>query len=98
MHIEVRPQNMQEHDREMAADYIVVQALEDGVNVIGMTRGRDTRLQHTERLSRGEVLVAQFTDNVSAIKVSGRAQVLTKHGEICPLPGDAPGEQKPPGF
>lgn len=66
------------------ADYIVVQALEDGVNVIGMTRGRDTRLQHTERLSKNEVLVAQFTDNVSAIKVSGKARVLTRHGQLGP--------------
>lgn len=66
------------------ADYIVVQALEDGVNVIGMTRGRDTRLQHTERLSKDEILVAQFTDNVSAIKVSGKARVLTRHGQVGP--------------
>lgn len=63
-------------------EYIVVRANENGVNVIGMTRGKDTRLQHTERLSKGDVLVAQFTDNVSAIKISGHATILTKHGEI----------------
>lgn len=63
-------------------DYVVVKALENGVNVIGMTRGKDTRLQHTEKLTSGDVLLAQFTDNISAIKISGRARILTKHGEI----------------
>lgn len=71
-----------ESAREDTADYIVVEALEDGVNVIGLARGRDTRLQHTERLSEGEILVAQFTSNVSAIKISGKAKVLTKHGQL----------------
>ena len=39
-------------ERTNAADYIVVKALENGVNLIGMTRGRDTRLLHTEKLER----------------------------------------------
>lgn len=69
---------------DSSADYIVVQALQDGVSVIGLARGRDTRLQHTEHLSAGEILVAEFTDNVSAIKISGQARVLTKHGQIEP--------------
>ena len=28
-------------------EYIVVKALEDGVNFIGLTRGRDTKFHHT---------------------------------------------------
>ncbi len=72
---------MENHDKSIE-EYIVVRANENGVNVIGMTRGKDTRLQHTERLSKGDVLVAQFTENVSAIKISGNAVILTKHGEI----------------
>lgn len=71
--------DMNEKNKE---DYVVVKALENGVNVIGMTRGKDTRLQHTEKLTAGDVLVAQFTDNISAIKISGKARVLTGHGEI----------------
>ncbi|BDF59398.1 transcription attenuation protein MtrB [Christensenellaceae bacterium] len=63
-------------------EYVVIKALESGVNVIGMTRGKDTRLQHTEKLTAGDVLLAQFTDNISAIKISGKARILTKHGEI----------------
>ncbi|MEF9864077.1 MAG: trp RNA-binding attenuation protein MtrB [Christensenellaceae bacterium] len=63
-------------------EYIVIKALESGVNVIGMTRGKDTRLQHTEKLTKGDVLVAQFTDNISAIKISGKAQIMTKHGQV----------------
>ena len=65
-----------------AEDYIIVKAMENGVNVIGMTRGKDTKLQHTEKLTAGDVLVAQFTDNISAIKISGRAKVLTRHGAV----------------
>lgn len=64
------------------SDYIVIKALEDGVNVIGLTRGADTRFHHSEKLDRGEVLIAQFTEHTSAIKVRGRALIQTNHGEI----------------
>ncbi|ACM60363.1 transcription attenuation protein (tryptophan RNA-binding attenuator protein) [Caldicellulosiruptor bescii] len=63
-------------------DYIVVKALENGVNVIGLTRGKDTKLHHTEKLDSGEVLLAQFTEVTSAIKVRGRAEIYTKFGLI----------------
>lgn len=62
--------------------YIVVKALEDGVTIMGLTRGRDTRSHHSERLDRGEVLVAQFTALTAAIKVRGQAVVLTDVGEV----------------
>lgn len=64
------------------SDYIVVKALENGVSIIGMTRGKETRLHHTEKLDAGEVVIAQFTENISAIKIRGKAQILTCHGEI----------------
>lgn len=64
------------------ADYIVIKAHENGVHVIGLTRGQDTRFHHTEKLDKGEVLIAQFTDHTSAIKVRGKATVFTKHGNI----------------
>ncbi len=63
-------------------EYIVVKALEDGVNFIGLTRGKDTRFHHTEKLDRGEVIIAQFTENTSAIKIRGNAQIMTTHGTI----------------
>ena len=62
--------------------YIVVKALEDGVVIMGLTRGRDTRSHHSERLDAGEVLVAQFTDMTAAIKVRGRAEIMTDVGRI----------------
>jgi transcription attenuation protein (tryptophan RNA-binding attenuator protein) len=62
--------------------YIVVKALEDGVIIMGLTRGRDTRSHHSERLDAGEVLVAQFTDLTAAIKVRGRAEILTEVGRL----------------
>ena len=64
------------------ADYIVVKAEENGVNIIGLTRGTDTRLLHVEKLDKGEVYIAQFTKNASAIKVRGKAKLYTKHGII----------------
>jgi transcription attenuation protein (tryptophan RNA-binding attenuator protein) len=64
------------------ADFICVKALEDGVSIIGMTRGKDTRFHHTEKLDKGDVVIAQFTQNTSAVKIRGRAQILTRHGEL----------------
>lgn len=63
-------------------DFVVIKALESGVTIIGMTRGRDTRFHHTEKLDAGEVMIAQFTENTSAIKVRGNAQILTQHGNV----------------
>jgi transcription attenuation protein (tryptophan RNA-binding attenuator protein) len=69
-------------NEEILGDYVCVKALENGVMVIGMTRGRDTRFHHTEKIDEGEVMIAQFTENTSAIKIRGRAQILTKHGSL----------------
>uniref|UniRef100_A0A7C2E2Z0 Transcription attenuation protein MtrB n=1 Tax=Ammonifex degensii TaxID=42838 RepID=A0A7C2E2Z0_9THEO len=65
------------------ADHIVIKALENGVTIMGLTRGKDTKFHHTEKLDKGEVMVAQFTEHTSAIKIRGKAEVLTKHGRIC---------------
>ncbi|MBQ6907783.1 MAG: trp RNA-binding attenuation protein MtrB [Clostridia bacterium] len=63
-------------------DYIVVKALEDGVNIMGLTRGQSTKFHHTEKLDKGEVYIAQFTQTTSAIKINGNAEIMTKHGNI----------------
>lgn len=60
----------------------MVKALENGVTIIGLTRGRDTKFHHTEKLDKGEVMIAQFTEHTSAIKIRGRAEIMTKHGTI----------------
>jgi transcription attenuation protein (tryptophan RNA-binding attenuator protein) len=64
------------------SDYIVIKATEDGVNVIGLTRGTDTKFHHSEKLDKGEVMIAQFTEHTSAIKVRGKAKIITSNGEI----------------
>ncbi|QHS22590.1 trp RNA-binding attenuation protein MtrB [Virgibacillus sp. MSP4-1] len=64
------------------SDFFVIKALEDGVNVNGLTRGTDTRFHHSEKLDRGEVMIAQFTEHTSAVKVRGKAVIQTSHGEI----------------
>ncbi|MCP3772457.1 trp RNA-binding attenuation protein MtrB [Paenibacillus sp. MZ04-78.2] len=63
-------------------EYFVVKAKENGVQVIGLTRGQDTRFHHTEKLDKGEVMIAQFTEHTSAIKIRGKAVVVTKFGMI----------------
>lgn len=71
-----------ENKKEQGGDYVVIKALEDGVNVMGLTSGGSTRFHHTEKLDAGEVFIAQFTENTTAIKVNGRASISTKHGEV----------------
>lgn len=68
---------------EILGEYICILALEDGVNIIGLTRGRDTKFHHTEKLDKGEIMIAQFTENTSAVKIRGKARVLTKYGEMA---------------
>lgn len=62
--------------------YIIVKALQDGVNISGLTRGRDTKFHHTEKLDEGEVVIAQFTEQTSAMKVKGKAIIYSEHGII----------------
>jgi transcription attenuation protein (tryptophan RNA-binding attenuator protein) len=64
------------------SEYVVIKALDDGVSVIGLTRGNDTRFHHSEKLDKGEVLIAQFTEHTSAIKIRGNEKVLTHLGEV----------------
>ncbi len=63
-------------------EYIVVKAMENGVTISGLTRGKDTKFHHSEKLDRGEVMIAQFTEVTSAMKVRGRARIYTRHGVI----------------
>lgn len=63
-------------------DYFVIKAKDNGVHVIGLTRGRDTRFHHTEKLDKGEVMIAQFTDHTSAVKIRGKAKIWTRFGVV----------------
>ena len=67
---------------DVNADYMLIKALEDGVTIIGLTRGKETKFNHTEKLDKGEILAAQFTENVSAMKIRGKAEVFSKHGKV----------------
>jgi transcription attenuation protein (tryptophan RNA-binding attenuator protein) len=64
------------------AELIVIKAWEEGVTVIGLTRGKETIIQHTEKLDSGEVWISQFTEHVSAVKIRGKAEIFTRHGKI----------------
>ncbi|CAM5181420.1 Transcription attenuation protein MtrB OS=Ureibacillus acetophenoni OX=614649 GN=SAMN05877842_103333 PE=3 SV=1 [Ureibacillus acetophenoni] len=63
-------------------DYIIIKAEEDGVHVIGLTRGSDTKFHHSEKLDTGEVMIAQFTEHTSAMKIRGKAQIFSSHGVV----------------
>lgn len=69
-------------DQELQFDngYVMIQALENGVTIFGLTRGVDTKFHHSEKLDQGEVLIAQFTKHTSAIKVRGKAKIFTSIG------------------
>ncbi|GIP15151.1 transcription attenuation protein MtrB [Paenibacillus montaniterrae] len=67
---------------QQTGDYIVIKAKDAGVTVMGLTRGQDTRFHHTEKLDKNEVLICQFTDHTSAIKIRGKAQVMTRYGVV----------------
>lgn len=67
----------------VTGEYIAIRAEEDGVTIIGLTRGKDTRFHHTEKLDKGEVYLAQFTEITSAMKIRGKATVYTKFGGIA---------------
>ncbi|MEC9488428.1 MAG: trp RNA-binding attenuation protein MtrB [Halanaerobium sp.] len=67
---------------DIPGDYIVIKALEDGVTLFGLTRGDKTRIHHSEKMDKGEVMIVQFTELTSAMKIRGRASVRTKHGDV----------------
>jgi len=70
-------------DRDyLGEDYVIIKALENGVTIIGLTRGKETKFHHTEKLDKGEVMIAQFTEHTSAIKVRGKAEILTRFGSL----------------
>jgi len=64
------------------ADFVVVKALEDGVTIIGLTRGKETTVHHTEKLDEGEVWFCQFTEHISAIKIRGKAEIFSRYGKV----------------
>ncbi|WP_440895736.1 trp RNA-binding attenuation protein MtrB [Amphibacillus sp. Q70] len=66
----------------MESDFFVVKAEENGVQVIGLTRGESTKFHHAEKLDQGELLIVQFTEHTSAIKIKGKATVQSRHGKI----------------
>lgn len=69
-------------ESNIKSDFLVIKALEDGVNVIGLTRGTDTKFHHTEKLDKNEIMIAQFTEHTSAVKIRGKAVIQTSNGEM----------------
>ena len=53
-------EQLEQHYESISGDYVSVLALEDGVTIIGLTRGKDTKFNHTEKLDRGEVMIFRY--------------------------------------
>lgn len=64
------------------SSYIIVKAKSDNVQIIGMTRGNETKPHHTENLRAGESIVLQFTNKTSAIKIKGNYEIYCNYGKI----------------
>ena len=64
------------------ADFIIIKACESGVTIIGLTRGKETVVHHTEKLEGGEVWISQFTEHIPAIKIRGKAEIFSKYGRV----------------
>lgn len=73
---------LEKDTRVTTGEYVVIKAKEDGVHVIGLTRGTDTKFHHSEKMDKGEVLIAQFTEHTSAIKIRGDALIKTQYGDV----------------
>lgn len=69
-------------DNNLQNDYVCIKAMQNGTQIIGLTRGDETKSHHTEMLDKGEVLIVQFTEKTSAVKVRGNAEVYTKFGMV----------------
>ena len=61
---------------------ILIKALENGVSIIGLTRGASTKFHHIEKMDKGDVLLVQFTEFTAAIKIKGKAEILSAGGDI----------------
>ncbi|WP_420794159.1 trp RNA-binding attenuation protein MtrB [Paenibacillus qinlingensis] len=80
--MDMEQSNKSDQSNSNGNEYFVIKAKDNGVHVIGLTRGQDTRFHHTEKLDKGEVMIAQFTEHTSAVKVRGKALIMTKFGTI----------------
>ncbi len=70
------------NEKYSGEDYIIIKALENGVTIIGLTRGKDTKFHHTEKLDKGEVMILQFTEHTSAMKIRGKAEITHRYGGV----------------
>lgn len=61
---------------------IIIKALENGVSIIGLTRGENTKFHHIEKMDKGDVLMVQFTEFTAAIKIKGKALIKSSNGEV----------------
>ena len=70
---------LEENKKAVTREYVVIKAKEDGVHVIGIQRVQIHSFHHSEKLDKGEVMIAQFTEHTSAIKIRGNSFIKTQY-------------------
>ena len=62
-------------------EYVVIKALEDGVNVLSIISNEGVPVLN-ERLDEGEVFLLQLTEGYLGIRIRGKAEIDTVHGKV----------------
>ena len=62
-------------------EYVLVKALEDGVNVSSVVSNERAPVLN-ERLDAGEVFILTLCEEYLGIRVRGKAEVYTAHGKV----------------
>jgi transcription attenuation protein (tryptophan RNA-binding attenuator protein) len=61
-------------------EYVVIKALEDGVNVLSITSNEGAPVLN-ERLDEGEIFLLILNADYLGIRIRGKAEVDTVHGK-----------------
>ena len=62
-------------------EYVVVKALEDGVNVSSIVSAEATPVLN-ERLDEGEIFLLLLDEDYRGIRIRGKVEVDTIHGKV----------------
>jgi transcription attenuation protein (tryptophan RNA-binding attenuator protein) len=62
-------------------DYVIIKALEDGVNVSSIISDESAPVLN-ERLDKGEVFLLILDDDYLGIRIRGKAEIDTVHGKV----------------
>ena len=62
-------------------EYVVIKALEDGVNVLSIISNEGVPVLN-ERLDEGEIFLLLLSEGYLGIRIRGKAEIDTVHGKV----------------